>query len=116
MEADEFTCGSGEAVAVKDVCNGKVDCKDESDEVNCHHQHHYVSFFPNFFCLFKNILKVCDGKVDCDDGIDEKFCFWKKYLKFRLGSPELTTKGPDGHKEPDEPKKAFPSPPTAATI
>jgi len=32
---DDFKCSDGKCVRSDEVCNGKFDCKDEKDELNC---------------------------------------------------------------------------------
>ena len=33
--SDEYTCWDGTCVKIDDVCNGKMDCNDKSDEIDC---------------------------------------------------------------------------------
>lgn len=53
-------------------CDGKADCPNEEDELNCKNQTDLV-----FYCsdnLKINIMKVCDYLKNCPDGLDEENC------------------------------------------
>ena len=47
---DEFACWDGTCVHIDDVCNGKMDCNDKSDEINCQ-----SIKFPNHNSYMKNL-------------------------------------------------------------
>lgn len=60
-----FMCGSGEQILESWVCDGRVECRDMSDESNC------------IACTGGGQIPAdqkCDGKADCDDGEDEENC------------------------------------------
>ncbi|RMB89711.1 hypothetical protein DUI87_33908 [Hirundo rustica rustica] len=71
----EFSCGSGECVALEYRCDRRPDCHDASDEEGCGTP---SPCEPNEFkcdnghCALK--LWRCDGENDCGDGSDERDC------------------------------------------
>jgi hypothetical protein len=71
----DFECYDGECIDKNLVCNGEYDCKDHSDEIDCHIRNNTC---PGQFeclngsCIDKNL--VCNGKNNCPDGSDEKGC------------------------------------------
>jgi len=97
-------CGDGHCVAVYFFCDGKNDCGDWTDEMNCtgtvsisvynalrpYHDFMYnicyaqalqtstMSCPPNtFHCEGQSCIPrnwVCDGMADCSDGKDELHC------------------------------------------
>ena len=48
--SDEYACWDGTCVQIDDVCNGKMDCNDKSDEINCQ-----SIKFPNHNSYMKNL-------------------------------------------------------------
>ncbi|KAG8181338.1 hypothetical protein JTE90_017505 [Oedothorax gibbosus] len=61
---DSFRCGrgNGSCLSLGKRCDGKVDCPDAEDEVNC-------------VCAFRlPASKFCDGYPDCFDASDESHC------------------------------------------
>ncbi|KAL4234973.1 hypothetical protein ACF0H5_006614 [Mactra antiquata] len=70
-----FECDNGQCIDKNLVCNGKPDCKDSSDEKNCHKKNDTCSGMFRCIdgaCVDKN--DVCNGKKDCPDGSDECKC------------------------------------------
>lgn len=81
---NKFRCSNGGCISKTKVCNGRKDCKDGSDEIDCPKK---IVFRPTcqpdqFHCgkgadgskLCIPIQWVCDGKQDCPDGRDEMYC------------------------------------------
>ena len=71
---DNFTCRDGSTFIAKEyVCNGIIECRDESDEDNC-----IASACKGFWCATDNqCIRTswrCDDAVDCSDGSDEDYC------------------------------------------
>ncbi|XP_066593540.1 basement membrane-specific heparan sulfate proteoglycan core protein [Prorops nasuta] len=71
---DESTCSNGECISKLQVCNGKFDCTDGSDELRCSPHGCEPNEFrcQNTQCVSK--LWRCDGEKDCVDGSDEENC------------------------------------------
>ncbi|KAK6167951.1 hypothetical protein SNE40_021871 [Patella caerulea] len=67
----EFTCSSGECVKTSQVCDGKLDCHDHTDEYNC-------TVCKGFRCADGLCLPRSDSRCndifDCEDLSDEKNC------------------------------------------
>ena len=91
----QYTCGDGTCIMNNYVCDGKIDCSDENDELDCDNaclkQHSNISSLSNVlatngscvcgvlyfqcnigFCI--PLQSRCNGIQDCVDGADELFC------------------------------------------
>ncbi|KAI1283114.1 Basement membrane proteoglycan [Halotydeus destructor] len=69
----QIKCRNGECVPRDAVCNGKVDCKDKSDETSCHVRCKYDEFkCESNQCIRKT--NRCDDRLNCLDGSDERNC------------------------------------------
>ena len=88
---NHFLCKDSSLVLVQYQCDGKGDCKDNSDEMYCEDEWKDVCgnctvycalrycdcqlmryHCPSGGCISYNL--VCDGAQDCDDGSDELSC------------------------------------------
>ena len=67
--ATQFSCGNNICISRSQVCNGRNDCADRRDELNC------PSCLSTEFDCGNNICipntQVCDGTNNCADGRDE---------------------------------------------
>uniref|UniRef100_A0A6Q2ZPB6 EGF-like domain-containing protein n=1 Tax=Esox lucius TaxID=8010 RepID=A0A6Q2ZPB6_ESOLU len=72
----EFSCGGSlnQCVPQTWLCDGKADCKNGADELNCAPKQCTDSEFrcSNGQCVSASF--VCDEDSDCDDGSDESSC------------------------------------------
>lgn len=72
-EQNQFQCDNGECIAGHAMCDGALDCADNSDEIV-----RYCAASPctkyAFRCGYGACIpggRKCDGKMDCADGSDE---------------------------------------------
>nr|CAD7194110.1 unnamed protein product [Timema douglasi] len=74
--SNSFTCDSGQCINFNLVCDGKVDCKDSSDETRATCVALNIRCPPQAFqCNYGGCVDgdaKCDGKQDCADGSDER--------------------------------------------
>ncbi|KAG8174835.1 hypothetical protein JTE90_017430, partial [Oedothorax gibbosus] len=84
---DSLPCDDGECVSRGKWCDGKKNCKDESDEAYCKKKSWWVGDDPNFcegthfLCNIGHCIPLvgkCDGFEDCKDKSDEWNCEPKK--------------------------------------
>ncbi|NP_001291525.1 vitellogenin receptor precursor [Solenopsis invicta] len=72
---NQFMCKNGDCIRLKDRCNSRYDCTDQSDEQNCEKPKCKSDEFQCKFtetCIPKT--KMCDSNPDCDDLSDEEDC------------------------------------------
>ncbi|XP_070175637.1 G-protein coupled receptor GRL101-like [Littorina saxatilis] len=72
-----FQCRYGQAIHYSLLCDGKSDCIDRSDEMDCRHPRFSPLLDSSFICRNSQELakeKRCDGMKDCFDGSDEESC------------------------------------------
>ncbi|XP_070072746.1 vitellogenin receptor Yl [Drosophila takahashii] len=78
----EFRCRSGECFTLNHRCNGRQDCVDNSDELDCDEQHRRK---PKVQCSHRQFAchngeqcvdkeRRCDDRKDCRDQSDEQQC------------------------------------------
>ncbi|XP_071823349.1 uncharacterized protein [Apostichopus japonicus] len=70
-------CADGlQCLKEKLFCNGFIQCRDQSDELNCDRTRTECEEFEMFSCDGVCRLKsfLCDRTQDCKDGVDEKGC------------------------------------------
>nr|QYB17310.1 heparan sulfate proteoglycan [Laodelphax striatellus] len=71
---DEATCSNGDCIKKQEVCNGRYDCTDGSDEQRCNP----LGCEPNqFTCDNRKCVQktwMCDSDNDCGDWSDERSC------------------------------------------
>ncbi|KAI3389567.1 hypothetical protein SNEBB_009857 [Seison nebaliae] len=70
---DTFRCRNGRCISNTLKCNGKSECLDGSDEINCPRV--VCNLTSHFQCVSDkrciNIIRRCNGWKDCADGSDE---------------------------------------------
>ncbi|XP_060518138.1 basement membrane-specific heparan sulfate proteoglycan core protein isoform X3 [Cylas formicarius] len=70
---NQSTCSNGDCISKNQVCDGRYDCTDGSDESRCSLQCEPNEFkCDNKKCVIKTW--VCDAQDDCGDGSDEAGC------------------------------------------
>lgn len=77
-------CDLKRCIPYKWFCDGHVDCKDHTDELNCDNCRSGMIHCGNFKCISPE--QMCDGRVDCPNAQDERNC-----CKFPSGKMSPTT-------------------------
>ncbi|XP_070206523.1 G-protein coupled receptor GRL101-like [Littorina saxatilis] len=70
-------CRYGRPIHYSLVCDGKDDCLDRSDEMDCQRPRFSPLLDSSYICRNFQAVPVkkrCDGMIDCLDGSDEEFC------------------------------------------
>uniref|UniRef100_A0A8C7X085 ST14 transmembrane serine protease matriptase a n=1 Tax=Oryzias sinensis TaxID=183150 RepID=A0A8C7X085_9TELE len=67
----QFTCKNQRCIKTELRCDGRDDCGDKSDEMNCKCNSSFINC-KNGFCVLP--FWKCDGKDDCGDNTDEMDC------------------------------------------
>ncbi|XP_064596684.1 low-density lipoprotein receptor-related protein 2-like [Liolophura sinensis] len=66
-----FICDDGNYLQCGQVCNGRMDCNDGSDEQNCHCTYRFSCGDPNANGSCVDSSQWCDGVADCPAATDE---------------------------------------------
>ncbi|XP_024080868.1 basement membrane-specific heparan sulfate proteoglycan core protein isoform X3 [Cimex lectularius] len=73
---DEAPCKNRQCIKKSQICDGRPNCLDGSDEYRCSHGHvcqpNERECGSTSQCIMKNWF--CDGQTDCLDGSDERDC------------------------------------------
>ncbi|GBN83541.1 Low-density lipoprotein receptor-related protein 1B [Araneus ventricosus] len=77
-EMHQFRCDDGECIAMINLCNGRKDCSDDSDEAKCNSEN-YPKCTGGFFQCVSDRRCIptewrCDDEDDCADDSDEEDC------------------------------------------
>ena len=80
--SDEFTCNNGNCTSMRWTCNGRDDCGDFSDEIDCQNRRPKCSSSEILCedgrqCISESMK--CDLMKDCFDASDELNCHPSKY-------------------------------------
>ncbi|XP_030179601.1 low-density lipoprotein receptor-related protein 2 [Lynx canadensis] len=73
---EQLTCASGACYNSSQKCDGRIDCRDSSDESNCTQECSQHEFQCDIGVCIPRIY-VCDHYPDCEDGGDERSCAYE---------------------------------------
>ncbi|XP_018578515.1 atrial natriuretic peptide-converting enzyme-like [Anoplophora glabripennis] len=91
-----FQCDLKRCIPKDWQCDGHVDCKDQSDELNCHKCGIGMINCGADKCITQE--HMCDGKVDCPWGQDERNCLRLSERNGDEGKGQLEVYRPDQEK------------------
>ncbi|XP_049826368.1 atrial natriuretic peptide-converting enzyme [Aethina tumida] len=91
-----FQCDSKRCIPKDWQCDGYVDCKDQSDELNCNKCGTGMIHCGANKCITQE--HMCDGKVDCPWGQDERNCLRLSERNGDEGKGQLEVYRPDQEK------------------
>ena len=94
----QFRCGDGSCIFLSERCDGLMNCRDLSDEMDCDQQNQQVTTqpsqpdVPDFMCCdgtFISGYEQCDGFWQCIDGSDEFYCTAESKIRKKISIFEL---------------------------
>jgi atrial natriuretic peptide-converting enzyme len=84
---NEFTCDRKRCIPFKYVCDGVVDCYDQSDELKCASCNASSIHCGERYCMSDK--QICDGSYHCPFGQDERNCIRLSSTNGDLGKGTL---------------------------
>ncbi|KAH8329979.1 hypothetical protein KR067_012076, partial [Drosophila pandora] len=88
----QFECDYGRCLPIEKKCDGKLDCDDEMDELDCpaYTDHCLKNEFEcDEYCLPRE--QLCNGITDCHDGRDERNCHFCRDDAYLCNTGECVT-------------------------
>lgn len=83
-----YKCDNNRCIPTEYVCDGNLDCMDQTDENNCTQ----CATKDELFCGHGKCISsehICNGVIDCPFGQDEKNCSKQIFLNIILCPIEL---------------------------